>query len=199
MRFDEWVLGIFIFTVCVGVMLLILISSPQKAHADALPVTGIVSNEPLLDQWIEALCEDRGIPPEIVFAIIERESGCDPSAVNEETGAAGLMQIVPGTWTAQTAAIRVEMGRDVYLDPLDPFDNVFVGVWLLAYLMEGRDIELALDCYALGEGGAAERMVAMERYEPTGWTQAVLARAAELEKEWPDKGNLGESPYKQEV
>lgn len=199
MRFDEWVLGIFVFTACIGVMLFILISSPQKAHADALPATGIVSSEPLLDQWIEALCENKEIPPEIVFAIIERESGCDPSVVNEKTGAAGLMQIVPGTWTAQTAAIRVEMGRDVYLDPLDPFDNVFVGVRLLAYLMEGRDIELALDCYALGEVGAAERMVAMERYEPTGWTQAVLARAAELEKEWPDKGNLGESPYKQEV
>ena len=199
MRFDEWVLGIFIFTACIGVMLLILISSPQKAHADALPATGIVSSEPLLDQWIEALCEDRDIPPEIVFAIIERESGCDPSVVNKETGAVGLMQIVPGTWAVQTAAICAEMKRDVYLDPLDPFDNAFVGVRLLAYLMEGRDIELALDCYALGEGGAAERMVAMERYEPTGWTQAVLARAAELEKEWPDKGNPGGPPYKQEV
>ena len=199
MRFDEWVLGIFIFTACIGVMLLILISSPQKAHADTLPATGIVSSEPLFDQWIEALCEDKEIPPEVVFAIIERESGCDPSAVNEKTGAAGLMQIIPGTWTAQTAAIRVEMGRDVYLDPLDPFDNVFVGVRFLAYLMEGRDIELALDCYALGEGGAAERMVAMEKYEPTGWTQAVLARATELEREWPNKGNPGESPYKQEV
>ena len=179
MRFNEWVLGIFIFTVCIGVMLLILISSPQKAHADALPVTGIVLNEPLLDQWIEALCEDRDIPPEVVFAIIERESGCDPSAVNEETGAAGLMQIIPGTWTAQTAAIRAEMGRDVYLDPLDPFDNVFVGVWLLTYLMEGRDIELALDCYALGEGGAAERMLRLPDYTPCAWTREILKAAQE--------------------
>lgn len=179
MRFDEWVLGIFIFTACIGVMLLILISSPQKAHADALPATGIVSSEPLLDQWIEALCEDRDIPPEIVFAIIERESGCDPSAVNEETGAAGLMQIIPGTWTAQTAAIRAKMGRDVYLDPLDPFDNVFVGVWLLAYLMEGRDIELALDCYALGEGGAMERLLRLPDYTPCAWTREILKAAQE--------------------
>lgn len=171
----------------------------DKTFNDNNPDTGALLFEDQFNVWLSDVCNEYGVRPEIVVAIIERESGCDPSAVNERTGAAGLMQIVPGTWTAQTAAIRVEMGRDVYLDPLDPFDNVFVGIRLLAYLMEGRDIELALDCYALGEGGAAERMVAMEKYEPTGWTQTVLARAAEMEREWPDKGNPGNPPYKQEV
>jgi soluble lytic murein transglycosylase-like protein len=36
----------------------------------------------------------RGLPPDFLF-IIERESNCDPAAVNASSGALGLTQIMP--------------------------------------------------------------------------------------------------------
>lgn len=199
MKFNDWALGTFIFTVCVVLIILIICSSPQRVRADKLPATGVVSGESFLKEWVEALCEDRNVPLEIVLAIIAHESGGDSNAVNETSGAAGLMQIVPGTWDAQVTAIQEELGRNVTLNPLDPYDNVFVGICLLSYLLEGRELELALDCYALGEGGAAERMVSMDKYEPTDWTKSVINYANELVATKLEKENLKNNPHKQEV
>lgn len=168
----------------------------EKSFADNNPDTGVLLFEDQFNVWLYDVCDEYGVQPEIVVAIIEHESGGDPDAVNSTSGAMGLMQIMPGTWEAQVSAIDA-VGIELY--PFNPVDNVYVGIRLLSALMDGRSIEYALDCYALGEGGAARRASQIEKYEPTGWTQAVVARAAELEKEWPDKGNPGESPYKQEV
>ena len=41
--------------------------------------------------YIEIICQERGICPELVEAIIERESGWDPEAVNGDC--IGLMQV----------------------------------------------------------------------------------------------------------
>lgn len=168
----------------------------EKYFADNNPDTGVLLFEDQFNVWLSDVCDEYGVQPEIVIAIIEHESGGNPDAVNSTSGAMGLMQIMPGTWEAQVSAIDV-VGVELY--PFNPVDNVYVGIRLLSALMDGRSIEYALDCYALGEGGAAKRASQMEKYEPTGWTQAVLARAAELEMECPDKGNPGEPPYKQEV
>ena len=168
----------------------------DKTFNDNNPDTGALLFEDQFNVWLSDVCNEYGVRPEIVVAIIEHESGGDPNAVNSVSGAMGLMQIVPGTWEAQVSLIDV-VGVELY--PFNPVDNVYVGIRLLSTLMDGRNIEYALDCYALGDGGAAKRASQMEVYEPTGWTQMVLARAAELKMEWPDKGNPGEPPYKQEV
>ena len=72
------------------------------------------------------------------------------------------------------------------MDPLDPYDNVRVGLWLLSTLIARYEdvLPYALDCYALGEGGAEARLLRMGgSYEPTSWSQGILARAAEMAAE----------------
>lgn len=152
----------------------------EKSFADNNPDTGVLLFEDQFNVWLSDVCDEYGVQPEIVVAIIEHESGGDPDAVNSTSGAMGLMQIMPGTWEAQVSAIDA-VGVELY--PFNPVDNVYVGIRLLSALMDGRSIEYALDCYALGEGGAAKRASQMEVYEPTGWTAWILERANELSTE----------------
>lgn len=151
-----------------------------KTFNDNNPDTGVLLFEDQFNVWLSDICDEYGVQPEIVIAIIEHESGGNPDAVNSTSGAMGLMQIMPGTWEAQVSAIDV-VGVELY--PFNPVDNVYVGIRLLSALMDGRSIEYALDCYALGEGGAAKRASQMEVYEPTGWTAWILERANELSTE----------------
>lgn len=152
----------------------------EKSFADNNPDTGVLLFEDQFNVWLSDVCDEYGVQPEIVIAIIEHESGGNPDAVNSTSGAMGLMQIMPGTWEAQVSAIDA-VGVELY--PFNPVDNVYVGIRLLSALMDGRSIEYALDCYALGEGGAAKRASQMEVYEPTGWTAWILERANELSTE----------------
>lgn len=152
----------------------------KKSFADNNPDTGVLLFEDQFNVWLSDVCDEYGVQPEIVIAIIEHESGGNPDAVNSTSGAMGLMQIMPGTWEAQVSAIDA-VGVELY--PFNPVDNVYVGIRLLSALMDGRSIEYALDCYALGEGGAARRASRMEVYEPTGWTAWILERANELSTE----------------
>ena len=152
----------------------------EKSFADNNPDTGVLLFEDQFNVWLSDVCDEYGVQPEIVIAIIEHESGGNPDAVNSTSGAMGLMQIMPGTWEAQVSAIDA-VGVELY--PFNPVDNVYVGIRLLSALMDGRSIEYALDCYALGEGGAAKRASQMEVYEPTGWTAWILERANELSAE----------------
>ena len=152
----------------------------EKSFADNNPDTGVLLFEDQFNVWLSDVCDEYGVQPEIVIAIIEHESGGNPDAVNSTSGAMGLMQIMPGTWEAQVSAIDV-VGVKLY--PFNPVDNVYVGIRLLSALMDGRSIEYALDCYALGEGGAAKRASQMEVYEPTEWTAWILERANELSTE----------------
>lgn len=152
----------------------------EKSFADNNPDTGVLLFEDQFNVWLYDVCDEYGVQPEIVIAIIEHESGGNPDAVNSTSGAMGLMQIMPGTWEAQVSAIDA-VGVELY--PFNPVDNVYVGIRLLSALTDGRSIEYALDCYALGEGGAARRASQMEVYEPTGWTAWILERANELSAE----------------
>lgn len=164
------------------------------SNGDDLPNTGITMEElgmdkninlcPMgFDSWLVYVCKIYAVDPDIVRAIIERESGWKPDAVNPETGAAGLMQIMPGTWDAQTAELARKFRiSSAFFDPLDPYDNVRVGLWLLSKLIDKsvRALPFALDCYALGEGAAEDRLLAMADYKPTEWTRGILARAEEI-------------------
>ena len=190
-----------IFYAAVIIMTLVIAVRECAPHRDALPETGLTPGEYIMidksinlcpqdfDEWVGTVSALYMVDPDIVRAIIERESGGKADAITPETGAAGLMQIMPGTWDAQVAEMRFFFGtsvNEVPSDPLDPYDNVRVGLWLLTTLITRYEdvLPYALDCYALGEGAAEERLLRMGgSYEPTSWTQGILARAAEMAAE----------------
>lgn len=185
-----------IFYAAVIIMTLV-IALRECAQRDALPETGLTPGEYIImdyndninlcpmdfDAWLGTVSALYMVDPDIVRAIIERESNGRADAVNPETGAAGLMQIMPRTWDAQVSEMSNLYGISTEdMDPLDPYDNVRVGLWLLSTLITRYEDALpyALDCYALGEGAAEERLLAMDDYTPTEWTQGILARVEEI-------------------
>tara|TARA_R110000822_G_scaffold25185_4_gene76371 strand:+ start:6621 stop:8651 length:2031 start_codon:yes stop_codon:yes gene_type:complete len=82
------------------------------------------------------------IDPNLVQAIIQQESGGDPSAVSP-VGAQGLMQLMPAT--------AAELGVQ---DPLDPVQNLNGGVQYVGQLLRkyGGDTNKALAAYNWGMG-----------------------------------------------
>jgi soluble lytic murein transglycosylase-like protein len=81
-----------------------------------------------------------GFTPDLLRAVIDRESGFRPCAVSAK-GALGLMQLMP-----ETAA---ELG---VADPFDPQENIAGGARFLSQLLEKYkgDITLALGAYNAG-------------------------------------------------
>ena len=105
-----------------------------------------------LQNHIFELCENRGIDPEIVIAIISKESNFCSSAVGDSGNSLGLMQIQP-YWHSERME---ELGCT---DLLDPFQNVTVGIDILGDLIDSSgSIEWALMAYNGGAGYANEKV-----------------------------------------
>ena len=98
-----------------------------------------------LQDHIFELCAAVGLEPEIVVAVIARESMFDSDAIGDSGRAFGLMQIHP-RWHAERMA---ELGCT---DLLNPFENVTVGIDILAELLaESGSIEWVLMAYNGGQ------------------------------------------------
>ena len=121
-------------------------------------------------EYIERLCESKGISPELVEAMIERESSWNPDAVNGNC--VGLMQV--------NKEIHKELIGD--RDMTDPYDNIYVGVTILEELLHKYgEAAPALMFY---NAGYSENygVGAYEDGKLSDYAEEILNRAEELER-----------------
>lgn len=109
-----------------------------------------------LEELVRTTANRHGVDPNLVRAVIETESGGNPSAVSRK-GAVGLMQLMPTT--------ALELGvRNMY----SAQENLEAGVRYLHTLLEryGGDLDRALAAYNAG-AGAVDRAGGVPRYRET--------------------------------
>lgn len=151
-----WALKRFWF-VFVGAAVLVWLAfpAPQEAQAEiklpeAEPVD-ITEQAPLYDvplsadlqEHIRQLCDDYGVDMPLVLAIIGQESNYQTDAVGDDGNSIGLMQIQP-RWH------QGRMDRLGVTDLLDPYQNVTVGIDLLADLIDKGGTRWAIMAYNAG-------------------------------------------------
>ncbi len=108
---------------------------------------------PELRQWAAYWADRYGLERELVYAVIEVESGWNPLAVSP-AGAAGLMQLMPDT----AAAFGVR-------DRFNAADNIRGGVAYLAWLRDrcGGDRRLVMAAYNAGHGRVSRNGLSASR------------------------------------
>ena len=112
--------------------------------APAPPVQAVVESPSLparpFAEIVDAVSVRHGVPPALVYAVIEVESAYRPSARSAK-GAMGLMQLMPAT-----------VKQYMVTDPFDPTANIEAGTKHLRALLDRYDINSALAAYNAGEG-----------------------------------------------
>ena len=126
-----------------------------------LPMPGAVSDCPeiphsQLSSYIQQAADREGLSPDLLRAVINKESSYRPCAVSPK-GAMGLMQLMPGT--ADSLNVR---------NPFDAKENINGGSRLLRSLLDryGNDLSLALGAYNAGSG-AVDRWGGVPAYPET--------------------------------
>lgn len=105
-----------------------------------------------LQEHIFAVCEIYDVNPALVISMIARESSFRANAMGDGGESYGLMQIKKKWHTARMEKLGV-------VDLLDPYQNVTVGIDLLAELLRyGDSLEWALMCYNGGYAYADKRI-----------------------------------------
>ena len=134
----------------------------------------VEAEESNLEEWrdyIEIVAGQYGICPELVEAVIERESSWQPDAVNGTC--IGLMQINLKYHTDRMERLGVE-------DLRDPYDNILVGTDFLAELFRAyENIYAVLMYYNAGYDG----LRSWRAGQYSDYAIEVSERAAELERE----------------
>lgn len=117
-------------------------------------------------------CKKHNLSPSIVIAMIESESSYKSDAIGDNGNSFGLMQIQP-KWNIE------RMNRLGCTDLMDPFQNVTVGIDILAELIEvNADLYWVLMAYNGWIPYANERL---ESGDISDYAIAVVERASELE------------------
>lgn len=126
-----------------------------------------------LQDYIIETSEERGVNPVIIIAMIKRESQFDIDVIGDKGKAFGLMQIHPRWHSDRMEKLGVT-------DLLDPYQNVTVGIDIMAELLDGGEsVEWALMAY---NGGYAHANRHIEAGTLSGYATDVLEFAEELER-----------------
>lgn len=146
-------------------------TKPEETTTYPAPVpeeTRIYFDVPLsedLQNHIFRLCEEKGIDPAIIVAMIDRESDFDASNIGDNGNSFGLMQIKP-RWHSK------RMERLGCNDLLDPFQNVTVGVDYLCEQLNRYDGDMAKALVAYNQGSFKGTV--------TQYAKDVLEKAGDL-------------------
>lgn len=137
---------------------------------------------------INRYARDEGVSARLVAGVIKAESSFQPRALSP-TGAAGLMQIMPGTWQEINSEIKVcagkHSGKCTFSCYYDPEVNIRIGTAYLSRLSRRYkgDMTLVLAAYNAGPG-AVDRYGGIPPYSETeGYVERVIGY-------WYDLGNL---------
>ncbi len=119
-----------------------------------------------------AACEEYGVLPDILFAVMEVESGYQLDAQNGECY--GLMQIhsINLPWLQEQIGVT---------DLSDPTQNIKAGAYILGGYLERYSLTDSLMAYNLGEGGAKAQWE--QGVHETAYTRKVLTCLAEGKEE----------------
>ena len=111
-----------------------------------------------------AACEEYGVLPDVLFAVMEVESGYQTDAKNGECY--GLMQIhsINLPWLSEQIGVT---------DLSDPTQNIKAGAYILGGYLERYSLTDSLMAYNLGEGGAKGQWA--QGIHETAYTHKVLA------------------------
>lgn len=119
-------------------------AEPEKEPADVLSYWDSIPLDMELQNYIVETSRKHGIEPQIVMAMIERESTYSADRIGDNGNSYGLMQIQP-RWHYE------RMQKLGCTDLLDPFQNVTVGIDYLAELLNRYgSIDKALVAYNQG-------------------------------------------------
>lgn len=126
--------------VVVKTVYIIIEGKKEPEKVEAVTYYDVPLSEELQDH-IFKLCEERGVDPALVMGMIKKESSFNPDSIGDSGNAYGLMQIWP-KWHGP------RMKQYNCPDLLDPFQNVTVGIDIIAdWLDTGRGVEYALMGY----------------------------------------------------
>lgn len=111
--------------------------------ATVLPVSAEPSRD--IAPFVQEASDRTGVPVAVIWAVIGTESAGELRATSPK-GAAGLMQLMPKTWSM----LRNELGLGA--DIFDPHDNIIAGTYYLRYLYDQYGWEGMFAAYNAGPG-----------------------------------------------
>lgn len=167
--------GLFLIVITIAV----IVGSCNRTEASSTISTKKYFDVPLshnLQDHIFNLCEEYGIAPEIIVAMIERESNYDDGAVGDNGESVGLMQIQEHNHYDRIERLGVT-------NLFDPFENVEVGIDFFAQCItrNGGNVEMALMSYNAGQKGAETNYFSKGIYS-NAYSQKVLEKAQILKE-----------------
>lgn len=122
--------------------------SEESANREAISFYPIPMDHDLQAHIIHT-CQDYGIDPAVVMAMVNQESSFNAGAIGDDGESSGLLQVQEKHHKARMERLGVD-------DLLNPYQNATVAIDYLAELLEkyDGDLEMALTAYNCGPTGA---------------------------------------------
>lgn len=139
------------------------IHPPETAPAEPIKVYRDIPLPHDLQDVADEACEEYGIRPDVLYAVMEIESGYQVDAKNGSCY--GLMQI----HTINMEYLKSAIGTT---DLADPVQNIRAGAFILGGYLKKYSLTDSLMAYNLGEGGA--KRLWRQGIHETGYTRKVL-------------------------